>query len=149
MTASCAGNAKVFRDALWRARPAQSSAVDRWSRAGTKIVLLVQAGARTVSQSPTPGFWWLVGDDRYMGLASEIGQHNRPGGAGVRGAAARRSLGRGRKQVEHTQDHEDPENDEANDEEFLLGVHGRPYSMKRCGRESQIGARVKAPAGRI
>jgi hypothetical protein len=42
-----------------------------------KIVLLVQAGARTVSQPPTPGFWWLVGDDRYMGLAGEIGQHNR------------------------------------------------------------------------
>ncbi len=79
---------RVFKDALWRARPAQSSAFDRWSRAGTGTVLLVQAGARTVSQPPTPGFWWLVGDDRYMGLAGEIGQHNRPGGTGVLGRAA-------------------------------------------------------------
>ena len=41
-----------------------------------------------MSQPPTPGFWWLVGDDRYMGLAGEIGQHNRPGGTGVLGRAA-------------------------------------------------------------
>ena len=80
-------------------------------------------------------------------LASTIGQVA-PACSG-RVAAARRSLRRGGKQVEHTKDHEDPENDEANDKEFLLGVHGRPYPMKRCGRESQIGARVKPPAGRI